>query len=200
MNSKSFTFNFYCTMPLHQPNEDRTTASVYHFSQEFVGIPSDNSHYAEFSATTLSQCSGTNRMKLCRKGFYSTTVETLCCLTSLFYKYIIPALRNCLVDTLMLPEAPQGSYSSDGLYHVISRTARLQVKRTPMAHLYPFLPCSIKPDLFDTAVVNTHFQASRFCSYARLDFCETVPKLFVASVKLTPSFVAVLNTLPSPLI
>ena len=77
MNSKSSTFDVYCAIPLHQPNEDGTTASIYRFSHEFVAIATDNSQYAELSATTLSQCSGTNRIKLCRKGFSTTTDETL---------------------------------------------------------------------------------------------------------------------------
>ena len=128
MNSKSSTFDVYRAIPLHQPNEDGTTASVYRFSHEFGAIATDNSQYAEVSATTLSQCSGTNRINLCRKGFSTTTDETLLCLTSLFYEYSIPALRNCLLDSVLLPEAPQVSYLADGLYHVISRTARLPVK------------------------------------------------------------------------
>ena len=54
MNSKSSTFDAYCAIPLHQPNEDGTTASVYRFSHEFMAIATDNSQYAELSATTLS--------------------------------------------------------------------------------------------------------------------------------------------------
>ena len=128
MNSKSSNFDVYGAIPLHQPNEDGTTASVYHFSHEILPIATDNSQYAELSATTLSQCSGTNRIKLWRKCFSTTKDEILLCLTSLFYEYSIPALRNCLVDSVLLPEAPQASYLAHGLYHVISRTARSQVK------------------------------------------------------------------------
>ena len=125
---KSSTFDVYRAIPLHQPNEDATTASVYRFSHEFLAIANDDSQYAELRNTTLSQCSGTNRIKLCRKGFSTTTYETLLCLTSLFYEYSIPTPRNCLVDSVLLPETPQASYLADGLYHVIYRTARLQVK------------------------------------------------------------------------
>ena len=127
MNSKSSTFDVYRAIPLYQPNEDGTTVSVYHFSYEFVAIDTDNSQYAELSATTLNHCPGTNRIKLCRKGF-STTVETLLCSTSLFYEYSIPALRNCLVDSVLLLEAPQASNSADGVYHDILCTAGLLIK------------------------------------------------------------------------
>ena len=128
MNSKSSTFDVYRAIPLHQPNEDGTTASVYRFFHEFVAVATDNSQYAELNATTLSQCSGTNRIKLYRKGFSTTTDEAILCLTSLFYEYNIPALHICLVDSVLSPEAPQASCLANGLYHVISRTARLQVK------------------------------------------------------------------------
>ena len=86
MNSKSSTFDVYRAIPLHQPNEDGTNPSVYRFSHGFVAIATDNSQYGELNATTLSQISGTNRIKLCRKGFSTTTDETLLCLTSLFYE------------------------------------------------------------------------------------------------------------------
>ena len=83
MNSKSSTFDVCRSIPLHKPNEDGTTASVYHFSL-FVAMATDNSQYAELSVTTLSQCSGTNCPKLCRKGFFTTTDVALLCLTSFF--------------------------------------------------------------------------------------------------------------------
>ena len=155
MNSKSATFDVYGANPLHQPNEAGTTASVYRFSHEFMAIATDNSKYAELSATTLSQCSGTNRIKLCTKGFFTTMDETFLCLTSLFYEYSIPALCNCLVDSVLLPEAPEASYLADGLYHLTSRTARLQVKNDNdglPVYLYPYPPYSVKPVFFDPVV------------------------------------------------
>ena len=197
MNSKSSTFNVYRAIPLHQPNEDGTTASVYRFSHEFVAIATDSSQYAELNATTLNQCSGTNRIKLCRKGFSTTTDETLLCLTSLFYEYSIPALRNCLVDSVLLPEAPQASYLADGLYHVISRTARLQVKNDTDG-----LPVSISTLQCQACLIRPRCSSTLTFNHGDLvltpdmDFCETRPEPFVASVKLKPSFAAVFNTLP----
>ena len=92
-------------MPSHQPEEDGTTASVYHFFYEFVPIHSDSSQYSELSATTFSQCSATNRI-----SFSSTTVEILLCLTYLLDEYCLPAHRNCLGESDLLPEAPQASF------------------------------------------------------------------------------------------
>ena len=197
MNSKSSTFDVYRAIPLHQPNEDGTTASVYRFSHEFVAIATDNSQYSELSATTLSQCSGTNRIKLCRKGFSTTTDETLLCLTSLSYEYSIPALRNCLVHSVLLPEAPQASYLADGLYYVISRTARLQVKNDTDG-----LPVSISILQCQACLIQRSCSSTLTFNHGdlvltpQLDFCETRPELFVASVKLTISLAAVFNTLP----
>ena len=196
MNSKSSTFDDYRVIPLHQPNEDGTTASVYRFSQ-FVAIATDNSQYAELSATTLSQCSGTNRFKLCHKGFSTTTDETLLCLTSLFYEYGIPALLNCLVDSVLLPEAPQASYLADGLHHVIYPTARLQVKNDtdglPVSiSTLQCQACLIRPSCSSTLT----FNHGDLVVTPDMDFCETRLEPFVASVKLTPSLAAVFNTLP----
>ena len=87
MNSKSSTFDVYRAIALHQPNEDGSRASVYHFSHEFVAIATDNSQCDKLNATTLSQCSGTNRINLCRKCFSTTRDESLPCLTSLSYEY-----------------------------------------------------------------------------------------------------------------
>ena len=38
MNSKPSTFDIYLAIPLCQPNEDETTASVYRFANEFLAI------------------------------------------------------------------------------------------------------------------------------------------------------------------
>ena len=84
LNSKLSTLDVYCAIPLHQPNEDGTKASVYHFSHEFMAIATENSQYIKLSATNINQCSGTNRIKVCRKGFSTTTDETFIGLMSLF--------------------------------------------------------------------------------------------------------------------
>ena len=190
MDSESSTFDVYRAIPLHQPNEDGTTASVYPFSHEFVAIATDNSQFAELSATTLSQCSGTNRIKLCRKGFSTTTDETLLCLASLLYEYSIPALRNCLVNSVLLPFSGwslsryisyctfTGQNDTDGLPVSIS-TLQCQA-------------CLIRPSCSSTLT----FNHGDLVLTPDMDFFETRPEPFVASVKLTPSLAAVFNNLP----
>ena len=104
MNSKSATYNVFQAEPLYQPNDDGKTASVYQFPKPYVAIATDNTNFAELAASTLQQCTGSNRIKLCRKGFSTTTDETLFCLTSLYLNQDIPAIRNCPVSSVLLPE------------------------------------------------------------------------------------------------
>ena len=77
MNSKSSTFDVYHAIPLHQPNGDNKTASLYQLQKPFLAVSTDNSRFAELDGSTLQQCSGNNRIKFCRKGFSTTTDETL---------------------------------------------------------------------------------------------------------------------------
>ena len=128
MNSKSATYNVFQAEPLYQPNDDGKTASVYQFPKPYVAIATDNTSFAELSASTLQQCTGSNRIKLCRKGFSTTTDETLLCLTSLYFNRDIPALRNCPVSSVLLPEAPQATYLANGVYHLISRYPTIDIK------------------------------------------------------------------------
>ena len=128
MNSKSSTYEIYRDIPLHQTNEDETKPAVYRFANECLAIATDNSQYAELSGPTLRQCSGTNRIMLCRKSFSTTTDETLLCLTALFYTYDILALGSCKVESVFLPEAPQAIYLADCLYHVVSQIPTIQLK------------------------------------------------------------------------
>ena len=102
MNSKSATYKVFQVELLCQPNEDKETASVYQFRKPYVAMATDNSNFAQLAASTLQQCTGSNRIKLCRKGFLTTTDETLPCLTSLYFNQDIPALRNCPVSSVFL--------------------------------------------------------------------------------------------------
>ena len=84
MKFKYSTFEIYLATPLYQPNADSVTASLYQFLNTFVPISTDNTQFAELGASTLQQRSGNNRIKLCRKGFSTTTDEILLRLASLF--------------------------------------------------------------------------------------------------------------------
>ena len=101
MNSKSSTCNVYHATPLYQPNDDLTTASLYQLAQPFLTISIDNTEFAELGASTMQQCSDNNRINLCRKGFSTTSDDTLFCLSSLFYNYDVASIRNCKVESVL---------------------------------------------------------------------------------------------------
>ena len=95
---------------------------------EFLAAATIISQYVDFSAVIFNPSSATNCINYCRKVFSTTTDETFLCLTFFFLEYRIPALSNCLVDTVLLPVSQRVSYLADGLYGVISSTTRLQVE------------------------------------------------------------------------
>ena len=188
MNSKSSTIDVYYAIPLYQPNGVNKTASLYHLQKPFKAVSTDNSHFAELDSSTIQQCSGNNRIKLCRKGFSTTTDKTLLCLSSLLYNYDIPSLRNCLVHSVLLLDAPQAFYLADGMYHIISRDPILQVKNDSRIHGISVTKvmcqsCLMRPSCTSTLFFN---QGDLVLSPA-MDFCETNPEPFVATVALTPS-------------
>ena len=125
MNSKSSTFDVYHAIPLYRPNGDNKTASLYQPQKPFLAFSrfaaldscslTDNSRFAALDSSALQQCSGNNRIRLCRKGLSTTTDETRLCLSSLLYNYDIPSLRNCPVHSVLLPDAPQAFYLADAM-------------------------------------------------------------------------------------
>ena len=198
MNSKSSTFDIYLATPLYQPNADGDTASLYQFSDPFLAISTDNTQFAELGASTLQQCSGNNRIKLCRKGFSTTTDETLLCLASLFYNYDVPSVRNCKVESILLPDAPQAFYLADGMYHVVSRHPALRMKNDSRSARFSISTltcqaCIIQPSCSSTFSFN---QGDLVLTPDR-DFCETHPLPLIASTQLTPSLDQVFKHVPS---
>ena len=136
----------------------------------------------------MQQCSSTNRIKLCRKGFSTTTDETLLFLASIFYKYNVPSVRNCKVESILLPDAPQAFYLADGMYHVVSRHPALGMKKDCRSAGFTISTltcqaCIVRPSCSSTLSFNqgdlvlTHDMA----------FCETHPLPLIASIQLTPS-------------
>ena len=93
MNSKSATYSVFQAERLYQPNDDGNMASAHQFPKPYVAISIDNSYFAGLAASTLQQCTGRSRIKLCRKGFSTTTDETILCLTSLHFNRDALTLR-----------------------------------------------------------------------------------------------------------
>ena len=157
----------------------------------------DNSRFAELDTCTLQQCSGNDRIKLCRKGFSTKTDEFLPCLSSLLYNYDIPSLRNCLVHSLLLSDAPQAFYLADGMYHIISRDPILQVKNDSQTHGISVTKimcqaCLMRP----SCTSKLSFNQGDLVLSPDMDVCETNPEPFVATVALTPSLAQVFKHVP----
>ena len=158
MNSKSATYNVFQAEPLHQPDDDDKKASIYQFPKSYVAIATDKTNFAELAASTLQQCTGSNRIKLCRKGFSITTDGTLLCLTSLYFNQDIPALRNC-VSSILLSEAPQAIYLANGVYHLISRHPTIDVKNDSRSNRLSLSTidcqaCVLRPSCESTLYIN----------------------------------------------
>ena len=187
MNSKSVTYNVFQAEPLYQPNDDGKTASVYQFPKPYVAIATDNTDFAELAASTLQQCTGSNRIKLCRKGFLTTTDEKLLCLTSLFFNHHIPALRNCPVSSVLLPEAPQAIYVANSVYHFISRHPTIDIENDSRSNglslsTIDCQACVLRPSCESNLYIN---QGDLVLS-PDMDACKTTPEPYFATVKPAP--------------
>ena len=187
MNSKSASYNVFQAKPLYQPNDDGKTASVYQFLKPYVATATDNTNFAELAASTLQQCTGSNRIKLCRKGFSTTTDETLLCLTSLYFIQDIPALRNFPVSSVHLLEAPQAIYLAIGVYHLISRNPTMDIKNDSRTNGFSlstidFQACVLRPSCESTIYIN---QGNLVLS-PDMDACKTTPEPYIATIKLAP--------------
>ena len=195
MNSKR-PFNVYRAIPLYQPNDDGDTASLYHFPNPLLAISTDNSRFVELDVASLQQCSGNNRIKLCRQGFSTITGETLLCLPSFYYNYDTPALPNCKVESVLLPDAPQAFYLADGLYHIISRDPHIQMKNDSGSDFsistLSCRACLIRPSCSSTLSVNQGDLELR----PDLDFCKTKPEPFLTKIQLTPSLDQIFQHVP----
>ena len=189
-------FDVYPAIPLYQLNNDGGTASLYHFPKPLLAISTDNSRFAELDDASLQQCSGNNRIKLCRQGFLTTRDETLLCLPSSYYNYDIPALRNCKVESVLLPDAPQDFYLADGVYHFISRDPHIQMKNDSGSDFsistLSCKACLIRPSCSSTLSFNQGDLEFR----PDLDFCKTKPEPFLAKIQFTPSLDQIFQHVP----
>ena len=197
MNSKSATYNVLQLELLYQPNDDGKTASVYQFPKPYGAFAADNTNFAELAASTLQQCTGSNRIKLCRKGFSTTTDETLLCLTSLYFNQDIRALRNCPVSSVLLPEAPQAIYLANGVYHLISRHPTIDVKNDSRSNglslsTIDCQACAFPPSCESTLYIN---QGDLVLS-PDMDACKTTPEPYIATIKLAPPLNQVFQNVP----
>ena len=128
----------------------------------------------------MQQCSGNNRIKLCRKGFSTTTDETLLCHASL-YNYDVLSVRNCKVESILLPDALQVFYLVDGMYHVVSRHPALRIENDSRSSGFTISTltcqaCIARPSCSSTL----SFNQEDFVLTPDMDFCQIHPLPFIA--------------------
>ena len=197
MNSKSSTFDVYHATPFYQPNGHNKTASLFQLPKLFLAVAEDDSRYAELDSSTLQQCSGNNRTHLCRKGFSTTTDDTLLCLSSSIFNYAIPSLRNCPAVSVLLPDAPQAFYLAEELYHVLSREPLLHLKKASDLHgvsvsTVSCQACILRPSCHSTLTLNQ----GDLVLEPDMDYCSISPEPFFATIQLVPSLAKVFQHVP----
>ena len=89
----------------------------------FFAISINNTNFAGLGGYTLLQSNQT-----LSKTFFHNNRRNTSYLGLLFYNYYISALRNCQVVSVLLLDAPEAICFADDMYHIISRTATLQIK------------------------------------------------------------------------
>ena len=117
----------------------------------------------------------------------------------LFFKnYDVPSVRNCKVESILLPDAPQAFYLADGMYHVVSRHPALRMKND--SHSAGFTisthtcqACIVRPSCSSTL----SFNQGDLVLPPDMDFCETHPLPLIASIQKTPSLDQVFKHVPS---
>ena len=134
---------------------------------------------------------GSNRIKLCRQSFSTTTDETVLCLTSFYFNQDIPALRKCPVSSGLLPEAPQAISLANGVYHLISRNPTMDIKNNSRTNglslsTIECQACVFRPSCESTIYINQ----SDLVLSPDMDACKTTPEPYIATIKLA----APLNT------
>ena len=173
------------------------TASVYQIPKLYVAIATDNTNFAELAASTLQQCTGSSRIKLFRKGFSTTTDETLLCLTSLYFNQDISSLRNCPVSSVLLPEAPQAIYLANGVYHLISHNPTMNIKNDSRTHglslsTIDCQACVFRPSCESTIYIN---QGDLVLS-PDMEACKTTTEPYIATIKLAPPLNQIFQKVP----
>ena len=160
---------------------------MHHFSNSLLAVSTDNKRFAELDASSLQQCSGNNRIKHCRQEFSTTTDETILCLPSLFYNYVIPSLRNFKVESVPLSDAPQAFYLADGMYLIISRDPSSQMENDGAAGFsistFSCQACLVRP----SCKSKLSFNQGDLKLVLDMAFGKNNPEPLLVTIELTPS-------------
>ena len=160
-------------------------------------ISSNNIQFADLSESISQPCSGSNRFKLCRKCFSTTTVDTLLCLASLFYICDIPSVRKRKNDSIFLLDVPQTFSLADSKYHAIWRHPALRLKNDSRLAGFTIRTLTCHSCIVRRSCSSTlSFNQRDLVLIPDTDFSETHPLVLIASIELTPSLDQVFKHIP----
>ena len=186
MNSNSWTIDIYHSPQLYQPIMTREQPTCTNSQILFSQNPLITRGLLRLERTLCNSFLGTTKWKSAKNVFSRTTDETLNCLRSLFYNYDNPALRNCQIVSFLLPDTPSAIYLADSMYHIISRTATMQIRNESQTHGLSSIQCRacvMRPSC--NSVIS--FEQGDLVLHPVMDFCETQPELLLVCVEPTPS-------------
>ena len=99
----------------------------------------------------------------------------------------VPALRNCSVSSVLLPEAPQAIYFSNGVYHLISRKPTTDLKNDSRTNGLALSTidchaCVFRPYCKKKIYVNQDNLVMKL----DMEACKTTPEPYIAMIKTAP--------------
>ena len=197
MNTKLSVFKIYIGNPLYQSNADGDTASFHQSRQPDLANSTNNNQLPELSASTLQQSSGNNQTKLCLKGFFTITDETLFRLTSLSSNYDALSVHICKVESILLLDASQAFYLADGMYHVVSRHPVKRMKSDSPLAGFSSTTLTCQDCIVRTGCSSTFFHQGDLALKPDLDFFKTHLLPLIAAIQLAPSLDYVFRQDPS---
>ena len=131
-------------------------------------------------------------------GRDSLPLPTRHCLPSLFYNYDIPSLRNCKVESVLLPDAPQAFYLADGMYHIISLDPNIQMKNDSSAAGFSISSLSCQACLIRPSCRSKlFFNQGDLELVPDMDFCKNNPEPLLATIELNPSLDQIFKQVPN---
>ena len=114
-----------------------------------------------------------------------------------FYTYDITSLRICKVESVLLPDAPQASHSTVGMYHIIWRDPNIQMKNDSGAVGFSISTLSCQACLVRPSCQSKlSFNQRDLELVPDMDFRKNNTEPLLATIEFTPTFDQILKQVP----
>ena len=124
MSSPSPIYKAFKEMPLPQPIENSTTASVLVPERYLLVVSEAETNFAEVDEAQILSCQCSKRLRLCEKPFSMTKNQQTVCLVSLCFVHKAAVLQTCKFDIIHLPIMPTATYLAHSNFLILSATTR----------------------------------------------------------------------------